>query len=362
MFSFSKNLFFILFFTVFATSLVFENKKLLAQLGTNDIQVSTDMQVKKVSFFSPENLKTIFSPEKSVIYLFILAFLIGLITSFTPCVYPMIPITLGILQTQASGSVLRNFLLSLSYVLGISTVYAFLGYLAATTTIIFGQWLANPWLIFFIICFFVYMAFSMFGFYEIKMPSFLTKRENVSVKGSYFYSYLFGLISGTVASPCLTPSLAIVLSFVAKAGSPLIGFFALFFFSLGMGVLLILVGTFSASLSILPRAGMWMIEIKKFFGFVLIAMSIYFLQPLLGGFASHKLYAILLLIAGLYYVIKAEKNRIKIYLGILLIITSLILTAWIIKEKNTKRARLLAINLKPDSMLVCLSTARHQRL
>jgi thiol:disulfide interchange protein DsbD len=314
------------------------------------------------SFFNLENLKQIFSPEKSVLYLFILAFLIGLITSFTPCVYPMIPITLGILQTQASGSVLRNFMLSVSYVLGISTIYAFLGYLAATTAIMFGQWLANPWLIFFIILFFIYLAFSMFGFYEIKMPRFLTKRENVSVKGSYFYSYLFGLISGTVASPCLTPSLAIVLSFVAKAGSPVIGFFALFFFSLGMGILLILIGTFSASLSILPRAGMWMIEIKKFFGFVLLFMSIYFLQPLLGGFAAYKLYAILILISGVYYLVKAQNSKIKIYLGILLIISSLILTGWIIREKNTRRTRLLATNLKPDSMLVCLSTARHQRL
>ncbi|KKP23826.1 MAG: thiol:disulfide interchange protein [candidate division TM6 bacterium GW2011_GWF2_28_16] len=367
-----KKIVFILFTFILAINFAFISNKIMAlpdslnspeNISTQVTNKSNVAEKAKISsFFNLENLKQIFSPEKSVLYLFILAFLIGLITSFTPCVYPMIPITLGILQTQASGSVLRNFMLSVSYVLGISTIYAFLGYLAATTAIMFGQWLANPWLIFFIILFFIYLAFSMFGFYEIKMPRFLTKRENVSVKGSYFYSYLFGLISGTVASPCLTPSLAIVLSFVAKAGSPVIGFFALFFFSLGMGILLILIGTFSASLSILPRAGMWMIEIKKFFGFVLLFMSIYFLQPLLGGFAAYKLYAILILISGVYYLVKAQNSKIKIYLGILLIISSLILTGWIIREKNTRRTRLLATNLKPDSMLVCLSTARHQRL
>ena len=126
-------------------------------------------QAPKISFFSTQNLEKLFSPERSSIYLLILAFIIGIFTSFTPCVYPMIPITMGILQSQASSSLYRNFLLSVSYVLGMSTIYAVFGYIAATSTVIFGQWLSNPWIILFVVAFFIYLAFSMFGFYEIKM-------------------------------------------------------------------------------------------------------------------------------------------------------------------------------------------------
>ena len=224
----------------------------------------------------------------------------------------MIPITIGIFQAQAAQTVFRNFLLSLFYVLGIASVYSVLGYFAATTTLFFGQWLQNPWLIAVIVLLFIYLAFSMFGFYEIKMPSFLTKRDNVKVKGSLFFSFVFGAISGTVASPCLTPSLAILLSFVAKTANPIIGFLTLWFFALGMGLLLIVVGTFSASLSVLPRAGMWMVEIKKFFGFVLLAMSIYFLQPFFEVFTVLKMYAVLSGISSLYYFVDSKGKKLKI--------------------------------------------------
>ena len=319
-------------------------------------------QAPKISFFSTQNLEKLFSPERSSIYLLILAFIIGIFTSFTPCVYPMIPITMGILQSQASSSLYRNFLLSVSYVLGMSTIYAVFGYIAATSTVIFGQWLSNPWIILFVVAFFIYLAFSMFGFYEIKMPAFMLKRQSLSVKGSYIYSFLFGAISGTVASPCLTPSLAILLSFVAKSGNPIIGFFTLFLFAFGMGILLILVGTFSTSLAVLPRAGMWMVEVKKFFGFVLLAMVIYFAQPFFGGLAVHKFYAILSLVIGIYYILKADNSKMKKFIGFLFIIIFLGLIIWIVREKRIKNTRLLATNLKPDKLLVCLSTSRYQRV
>ncbi|MBU4270150.1 sulfite exporter TauE/SafE family protein [Candidatus Dependentiae bacterium] len=319
-------------------------------------------QTQKVSFFSIQNLEKIFTPEESPVYLLILAFIVGIFTSFTPCVYPMIPITMGILQSQASTSLYRNFLLSVSYVLGMSTIYAIFGYIAATSTVIFGQWLTNPWVVLLVASLFIYLALSMFGFYEIKVPAFMLKRQSLSVKGSYIYSFLFGVVSGTVASPCLTPALAILLSFVAKIGNPIIGFLSLFLFAFGMGILLIVVGTFSASLNILPKAGLWMVEIKKFFGFVLFAMIIYFIQPFLGGFAVYKLYAVLALIVGLYYLIKANNNKIKIFIGLIFIILFLSLTIWIVKEKRIKSSRLLATNLKPDKMLVCLSTAMHKKV
>ncbi|MBD3273107.1 hypothetical protein GF385_02035 [Candidatus Dependentiae bacterium] len=356
-----NKIIFMMLFIFTLLSFINTNKKLSAAASNNVTNVEKTPETKetKKSFFSLENLKETFSPEKSPIYLILLAFLIGIITSFTPCIYPMIPITLGILQTQASTSVWRNFLLSTFYVLGISTVYAILGYIAATTTMIFGQWLSNPWLILIVSIFFIYLAFSMFGYYEIKIPKFLTKRENVKVQGSLLYSFLFGMISGTVASPCLTPALAILLGFVTKIGNPIIGFFTLFSFALGIGVLLIAVGTFSTSLNLLPKAGTWMIEIKKFFGFVLLAMCIYLFQPFLGGNAALKLYAILSFIMGIYYFITSKKSKIKIIVGIFFILLSIFLISWGIKQK---RSKLMAQNLKPDKLLVCLSTSKNQKL
>ena len=352
----SKKVIYSLFFVSILFALVSFGTKKLSGYSHNNSEVTQEV---KESFFSMSNLKKTFSPERSPFYLIILAFLIGIITSFTPCVYPMIPITLGILQSQASTSLWRNFLLAGSYVLGISTVYAILGYVAATTTLIFGQWLNNPWLIFVVSLFFIYIAFSMFGYYEIKIPRFLATRDNVKVKGSFLYSFFFGMISGTVASPCLTPAIAILLGFVAKVGNPILGFFTLFSFALGMGILLLVVGTFSTTLNVLPKAGTWMIEVKKFFGFVLLGMCIYLFQPFLGGNAALKAYAVLALIIGIYYLVKSQKNKIKIILGLIFIALFIFLISWGIKQK---RSRLLAANLKPDKILVCLSTGKNQRI
>lgn len=255
----------------------------------------------------------------------LVSFFSGILCSFTPCVYPMIPITLGILQAQASKSILRNFFLSLSYVLGIALVYSILGYIAATTRILFGQWVNSPFVITFVIILFLYLAFSMFGYYEIYIPNFLTKHKDINVHGSIVYSFIFGLISGTVASPCLTPALAIILTFVAKQANPVMGFLSLFFFSLGMGLLLIIIGTFSASIYLLPKSGEWMIEIKKIFGFLLLAVSIYFSKIYFTEITQFKLYAILALIMGIYYFATAKHNKIKIIIGLFLLIVSIFL-------------------------------------
>jgi len=254
------------------------------------------------SMFSFDWLKLLSLKNMPFALVLLIAFLIGILASFTPCIYPMIPITIGILQSQASKSIGRNFLLSTSYVFGMATVYAVLGYLAATTNFILGQLMVNPIFIGFLVLLFLYLAFSMFGFYEIYMPRFLQKESNMKVKGSFLYSFLFGAASGSVASPCLTPALAILLSYVAQRGNPIIGFVTLFCFALGMGVLLILVGTFSNTLTNLPRAGMWMNEIKKLFGFLLLGVCIHFLQPFISTNFINILYSLLVVVTVGYYV------------------------------------------------------------
>jgi thiol:disulfide interchange protein DsbD len=275
------------------------------------------------------------SENSNIFYALILAFLAGVLVSFTPCIYPMIPITVGILQAQATQSMAYNFFSALSYVLGISVVYASLGYLSASTSIIFGRWLASPWFILFIIIFFLYLAFAMFGFYELYMPSFLTRSRDLSVKHSLTHSFLFGAISGTVASPCLTPALAILLAIAAKTGNPVLGFLYLFFFSLGMGTLLLLIGTFSGALHLLPRSGEWMEEIKKSFGFMMLAVCIYFLSPLLNKEVVLELYSLVLLVSSVYYFCTARQNRIKLLLGLFLFLASITTLAFAIKNSIT---------------------------
>lgn len=275
------------------------------------------------------------SESSNIFYALILAFLAGVLVSFTPCIYPMIPITVGILQAQATQSMLYNFFSAFSYVLGISVVYASLGYLSASTSIIFGRWLASPWFILFIIIFFLYLTFAMFGFYELYMPSILTRNRDFSVKHSLANSFLFGAISGTIASPCLTPALAILLAIAAKTGNPVLGFLYLFFFSLGMGTLLLLIGTFSGALHLLPRAGEWMDEIKKAFGFMMLAVCVYFLTPLLNKEVILELYSLILLVSSVYYFCTAKQNRIKLLLGLFLFLTSITTLAFAIKNSIT---------------------------
>lgn len=237
------------------------------------------------------------------IVLVAVAFLAGIATSFTPCMYPMIPITMGILQAQSSFSIWSNFFMALSYVLGMAMVYASLGYVAATSSVIFGKWAANPWFVLIAVIIFLYLAGSMFGFYEVYLPSFLTKHHEVSQRRSFIRSFIFGVLSGTVASPCLTPPLAILLTFVAKRGSPVVGFAVLLAFALGMGMLLLVVGTFSSSLSLLPRAGSWMLEVKKFFGFIMVAMCVYLARPVIGDVWSMYLYGCVGIIVVGYYAV-----------------------------------------------------------
>lgn len=270
-------------------------------------------------------LKTAAEMGDAFWYILLLAFLAGVITSFTPCVYPMIPITVGILQAQGSRTIGRNVMSAISYVLGISVVYSTLGYFAAKSATIFGQWVVNPWVVGFIILFFLYLAFSLFGFYEMYIPGFMNRQGNFQSRGSLFKIFIFGMLSGTIASPCLTPALAVLLGIVAKMAHPFLGFLTLFAFSIGMGTLLIAIGTFSGALALLPRAGVWMIEVKRIMAFAILAMIVYFVQPLLtmrlgaflGDSAAMLMYSAVAFCAAAYFFLSAGAQKIKLLLGLL---------------------------------------------
>lgn len=234
-------------------------------------------------------------------YLVFLAFAAGVLVSFTPCVYPMIPITIGVLQGAGDTSLIRGFFSAISYVLGLSVVYSLLGYFSATVGIVFGQWMANPWFSAFTIVALLYVVGSMFGFYELKLPHFFKKHYEVNPQGSYLKTFLFGMVSGTFASPCLTPTLAVLLTFVAHLRNPFLGLLLLFSFSLGLGMILVIIGMFSHSLSYFPRAGQWMDDIKFFMGFVLLAVVVSFAAPLLkNAFLVDFAYAVIAATAAIW--------------------------------------------------------------
>ena len=261
-------------------------------------------------------------------------FVLGLLLSLTPCIYPMVPITVGILQTHKSNSVWYSFLLSSIYTAGIATTFALLGLMAAFTGQMIGQFLANPFVIIGIIGVLTYLAGSMFGWYEMYTPRFLANNK-VSVKGgSYLSIFLFGAASGCVASPCISPGLILLLTIVSTLGNTFLGFVLLFVFGVGLSMPLLIIGTFSSSLQVLPNAGMWMVEVKKFFGFLLLGMNFYFLNMIIPPFYGELLFGLFVLVSGVYILAAMVKRHEK---GI-----------WAVCK------RLLGIALVASAPLVCM--------
>ena len=260
----------------------------------------------------------------------ILVFLLGLLMSLTPCIYPMMPITIGILQSQGSSSMGRNFLLAGCYTLGIATMFALLGLLAASTGQMFGAIMANPIVILCIVALLAYLAFSMLGFYEMYVPRFMAGSNNKVKSGSLLSVFLFGFVSGSIASPCVSPGLILLLTIVTAMKSKLLGFALLFSFGIGLSLPLLIVGTFSSALNALPQAGVWMVEVKKLFGIMMIGMCFYFLNMIMPWYILVILITICTLLAGLFYLYHAQKSsgfvgRMNSLLGMILIAASIIL-------------------------------------
>lgn len=217
---------------------------------------------------------------------FALVFFAGLLTSLTPCVFPMIPITLAVLGSTANQrGHWAGFVTSLVYVFGIALTYALLGVAAASTGSLFGALLGHPYVVYPLAIVFVIMALSMYGLFEVRAPAFVTSRLNIG-KSPYrgrLSAFFAGLVAGVVASPCVGPVLIAVLAYIAQTQNLFLGFFLMFTFALGMGVLFLILGTFSQLLAYLPKSGPWMNGIKFVFGTTMIAIALYFIEPITGA-------------------------------------------------------------------------------
>lgn len=205
-------------------------------------------------------------------------FVAGVLTSLTPCVYPMIPITAGIVGGQnvgGKGRTRRTVVLTLAYVLGLALVYATLGLIAGLTGSMFGSISTNPWLYFIMANFLLIAGLAMLDVVHVPVPA----RFLIPTAGNGKASAAFGMgaASGLVAAPCSAPVMAGVLTWVGTTRNGGLGFVYLFVFSLGMTSLLIVIGLFAGSVTALPRSGKWMVWIKRAFAVILFGAAEYYL-------------------------------------------------------------------------------------
>jgi thiol:disulfide interchange protein DsbD len=205
-------------------------------------------------------------------------FVAGLLTSLTPCIYPMIPITASVISgTAREGQTrLRTLGLTLTYVVGMAGFYALLGLVAGLSGTLFGSISANPWSLLVVGNLLLIFSLFMLDVFPIPVPRRLMSWAAGREGGSYGAVFLLGASSGIVAAPCGAPAFAVVLTWVAASQAGFMGFAYLFTFSLGMSALLVVVGLFSGALTVLPRSGKWMVWTKKVAGILMLAVAQYY--------------------------------------------------------------------------------------
>lgn len=238
--------------------------------------------------------------EKGLLLTFILIFLGGLALNLTPCVYPLIPITVSYFGGQAQGRKGGIVTHAILYVLGMAATYSILGSVAALTGSLFGAALQNPLVLIGIAVVLVGLALSMFNLYEFRLPSFLTNLAGGQKKG-LLGTLFMGLTVGFVAAPCIGPFVLGLLTYVGEKGSVALGFMMFFVLAMGLGLPFVFLAIFSGSIDRLPRSGAWMVWVRCIFGFILVAMAVYFLQPLFPNSLIYSLsLALILFIGGVY--------------------------------------------------------------
>lgn len=218
--------------------------------------------------------------SKGLLIGLLLVFLGGLALNLTPCVYPLIPITVGYFGGQSEGSTAKLFSMGILFILGLAVTYSAIGVITSLTGAIFGALLQNPIVILIIVAIMVALSLSMFGVYEFKLPDSLVNKAG-GAKAGLFGAFFMGLTMGIVAAPCIGPFVLGLVTYVATKQDPYFGFLLFFVLALGLGTPYLFLAIFSGKIKKLPRAGEWMDAVKHIFGFILIGMALYFLLPLL---------------------------------------------------------------------------------
>jgi thiol:disulfide interchange protein DsbD len=228
---------------------------------------------------------------------------IGLLLSFTPCVFPMFPILSGIIANRGEHITRgRGFILSLAYVMGMAITYAIAGVAAGLSGAMLAAALQNAWVLGAFALIFVTLAFSMFGFYELQLPTFFQSKltaEAGQLRGGHLTGVFgMGALSALIVGPCVAAPLAGALLYISQTRDVLLGGSALFVMALGMGVPLLLLGASAGAL--LPKAGPWMEAVKQFFGVLLLGVAIWLISPVIPAVAHMLLWSALLIVSAIY--------------------------------------------------------------
>ena len=230
---------------------------------------------------------------------FLGAFLGGLALNLTPCVYPMIPVTLAFFGGQKADRIGYSIRLSVLYVVGMSLMYAVLGLIATNTGILLGSWLQHPVVLIGIAILMVALALSMFGLYELRPPRWIAQRLGQAPAGSVG-AFVMGLTVGLIAAPCVGPFVLGLLVFVGQLARPMLGFWLLFTMGVGMGVPFLILGVLANRSARWPKAGEWLVWVKKLLGLVLLGLGVRFLKPLLAPYVLRAVCISGLAVAGVY--------------------------------------------------------------
>lgn len=218
--------------------------------------------------------------SSGIILSLLIVFFGGLALNLTPCVYPLIPITVGYFGGQSEGKTNRLIFLGVLYVIGMALTYSVIGVVTALSGAVFGTLLQNVFVLIGIGLVLVILSLSMFGVYEFKLPDkWVTKAGGA--KSGAFGAFFMGLTMGIVAAPCIGPFILGLVTYVASKGDPFYGFLMFFVMAIGLGVPYLFLAIFSGKIKKLPRAGDWMEAVKHIFGFLLLGMAIYFIAPVL---------------------------------------------------------------------------------
>jgi thioredoxin:protein disulfide reductase len=238
--------------------------------------------------------------EKGTAVAFLAIFLVGLALNLTPCVYPMLSVTVSLFGGQSETNALRVFLKAVTYVLGIATMYTVLGVSAAMSGTLFGSWLQSPWVLGGIGALLLGLALSSFGLYQIQMPYWLTSKLGGTTGTGMISLYVSGLVVGVFAAPCIGPPVIALLTLVSTKADPVFGFWVFFTLSLGLGFPYLILGTFSGMLKKIPRSGAWLVWVERIFGVILSGAGLFYLALAFVPKLSAFVVPAALILGGIY--------------------------------------------------------------
>lgn len=276
-------------------------------------EIFSDIEIKSSYDNAKESSDILEAYNKSGLLLsLLLVFIGGLALNLTPCVYPLIPITIGFFGGQSEGNTKKLAIMGALYVAGLALTYSIIGVVTALTGAMFGSILQNPIVLIFIAAVLIGLSLSFFDVYEFKLPDSLVQKVGGSKTG-YFGALFMGATLGIVAAPCVGPFVIGLFTFVATKQDLLLGFWLFFFLALGLGAPYFVLALFSGKIKALPKSGEWMDGIKHIFGVVMIIMAIYFLLPLFPKSIEDYVLPVAIIIGFGYLIYDQKGNSVPVF-------------------------------------------------